>query len=474
MNYRMFFFLLVFFPLLSFSNIVTGILKKGNKPFVNEKISIVTNSFGYTELNTEKTDKFGKFKFKFESYMSGVVSIKTSFSSLFFYMASHDSLYVELIIPTETEIQEYYNADEKFLRKFSGNNSQITQDLYEYSSFTGRHYGDLYGRMVENSKESIPIVNEIYRDACNKVDICTNNFLRSHSVSNEAKRLILYDSKWFKYSLNFAVDNDSFKILQDTLMPPVLESDEALGSTHFKDFLDYLFINYFTPKLNPHIKSKDSAYIEAIHYYSPSSMKNYLLVHYLAYQQGSRTLARNILVSDFCLKYIDQPNERRFVEYLVEKLKEKNKMYLASNYLKDVDKKGNESIEKLLYATIQKNKNKVIYIDFWGLGCSGCIKGLASSIELREKFKNEDVAFVYFATKGDEVAINQTIEKYQISNLNFMISIEQKESANIFLNLFGNPNYILIDRKGNIVNCAAKSPSDPLLINDIQALILEN
>lgn len=127
-------------------------------------------------------------------------------------------------------------------------------------------------------------------------------------------------------------------------------------------------------------------------------------------------------------------------------------------------------------------RGKVVYIDFWGTWCFPCLKEMPNSLALMEKFKGEDVVFLYVGLEAGEEQITEWREfitgKRKFSYAPFL---EQREYPGVHVlaeGQFGNPalrpfliryapTYMLIDREGMIAKPRAPRPGSP----EIEGLI---
>ena len=116
---------------------------------------------------------------------------------------------------------------------------------------------------------------------------------------------------------------------------------------------------------------------------------------------------------------------------------------------------------------LKRHKNKLIFIDFWASWCKPCIEEIPSSKKISSKFVNKDIIFIYLSLDKDrykwiesEQALGLTTNSYLVVN-----NFESKLAKNF--NIKGIPRYILLSRKGAVINSDAPRPSNP----DLEVLI---
>jgi thiol-disulfide isomerase/thioredoxin len=109
-------------------------------------------------------------------------------------------------------------------------------------------------------------------------------------------------------------------------------------------------------------------------------------------------------------------------------------------------------------------KGKVVYVDFWGTTCGPCLQEFRNFTKpLKEKFRDRnDLSYLYVA-QGNEYMWHEQIKKYDVTGSHLFITPQQyeelyKRSTNDSTILM--PHYLIIDRRGNIVERNAWQPSD--------------
>ncbi|HVG40701.1 MAG TPA: TlpA disulfide reductase family protein [Chitinophagaceae bacterium] len=116
-------------------------------------------------------------------------------------------------------------------------------------------------------------------------------------------------------------------------------------------------------------------------------------------------------------------------------------------------------------------KGKVVYIDIWGTRCTPCIEEFPHLATLKKRYKNKPVAFLYLKSPygfDDSKEWREMVRKYNLEGINVSMSITFY--SNNFWNKykdkyteersFSIPTYLVINKKGEIVNFDAPRPSD--------------
>jgi thiol-disulfide isomerase/thioredoxin len=129
--------------------------------------------------------------------------------------------------------------------------------------------------------------------------------------------------------------------------------------------------------------------------------------------------------------------------------------------------------EKSFQEIIGEFKGKVVYVDFWASWCPPCRGEMPHSKNLHEQFKgNKDVVFLYITFDRTEEAWKNGIEKMDIKGHHWYPSQTQQYDINAKFQVTGIPRYMLVDKKGNVVNDNAPRPSSgDVIATSIKALL---
>ena len=110
-------------------------------------------------------------------------------------------------------------------------------------------------------------------------------------------------------------------------------------------------------------------------------------------------------------------------------------------------------------------KNKVVYIDLWASWCRPCREEVPAFKELYNRFKNDDrIAFVSIGVLDEEKKWKKAISEDQPAWLQLFDS-EGVVTKFFFVNMV--PQFIIIDKEGNILEFDAPPPSSGKKIEDL-------
>jgi peroxiredoxin len=105
-------------------------------------------------------------------------------------------------------------------------------------------------------------------------------------------------------------------------------------------------------------------------------------------------------------------------------------------------------------------KGKVVYIDFWGVGCGPCINEMKNHAPaMQKRLEGKDVVFINICVDVVEAEWKEAIKKYKIEGVNLLATGWQKHPVVQAYNVGSIPHYVLIDKQGAIADNNAKQPS---------------
>jgi len=169
------------------------------------------------------------------------------------------------------------------------------------------------------------------------------------------------------------------------------------------------------------------------------------------------------LVNAYTLKF----KTGQFVSDAINRLT-KLKLQLATNIKnKNIQIMPNFEKTSSMYDVIKSLKGKVVYLDVWGTWCGPCKEELKFIPELKAKFKDKDVAYVYLDLDDDkldaqwrEFIITNNMEGLHLRKTRQTIIPFWKELlANATDKEEYYPQYFIFDKEGKLVVSKAKRPS---------------
>ena len=145
-------------------------------------------------------------------------------------------------------------------------------------------------------------------------------------------------------------------------------------------------------------------------------------------------------------------------------------------------------IDKIL--AMDALKNKVVYVDIWGTRCRSCLREFQHVPKIQQKYlDNTSIVFLYLCSPytihwdaDNAKRWRAQVYQYDLKGMHLLISAECYENGffNKYKsrikpeNMFMIPTYLLVNKKGEIVNFNAAKPSNQQeLFSQIDNLLKE-
>ena len=120
---------------------------------------------------------------------------------------------------------------------------------------------------------------------------------------------------------------------------------------------------------------------------------------------------------------------------------------------------------------VAANNGKLVYVDIWASWCGPCIDEFPASKALQEKYKDEDVSFVYVSIDRNNKAWEAAAKNLELLKNSYLI--RNYPSAALFQenDVSYIPRYLLYDKNGRLVGPNAPRPSTSNIVELLDAFL---
>jgi len=108
---------------------------------------------------------------------------------------------------------------------------------------------------------------------------------------------------------------------------------------------------------------------------------------------------------------------------------------------------------------LENFRGKHIYIDVWAIYCKPCLAEAPYWEQLREKYANENLAFVSISTDLERAPWEKMVRKKGWTGIHLISEGRKDSSFGKDYVIGGIPRYLLIDKEGKFIDLDAPRPS---------------
>lgn len=213
---------------------------------------------------------------------------------------------------------------------------------------------------------------------------------------------------------------------------------------------------------------------EIIDKHKPSFFKQ-LLIGYLFYERLDRYDLDFYSANEKVLKkYVKEPSVKIPLNNCYMELQERQNNLEAYSKATFAKLDGTEA-ESIFDSIFAKSQGKVIYIDFWGTECPPCIEEMPNSKILEKQLTGQDIEFVFICLGSNEEKAKSILSKNQLDGQFYFCHGNQSLDIEKAFDFIGIPQYMLISKKGHIVEFSTYlRPNFPDTKEKIGKLLNEN
>ena len=122
--------------------------------------------------------------------------------------------------------------------------------------------------------------------------------------------------------------------------------------------------------------------------------------------------------------------------------------------------------------SLQDFKGKVVYMDVWASWCAPCLEQMNKAKKVKEHFAGKtDIVFLYVSIDKDTDRWKAMVKKKNIKGIHLNSKDGEESGISQKYKVTAIPHFVLIDKKGNIVDANAKWPGEDGIVEDIENLL---
>ena len=421
-------------------------------------IAFSGNSILQPIRNTALIDSLGNFRVEIELTNGQNIQLYFQQGVAIIYVQPSDSLFLELD-------ESLFNKNQfpSFHVSGSVSSANVTNDICLYMQAKEL----LEPFQPDYSAANVSVFHNILNKEKVRQDSILLSYCNNHKVTNEFR---MWAAKEATYTLanelvSYSFFNRDYKgsLFNEKLFPT--DDDCAIVYSGYSTHLENYVFNsaLWRDSINNDLYQKgnyNQAYLKALNKVVTISNKGLsrdIMCFNLLNKLYDDSFKDFVLVLNSVEDYIESPI---LIDEL--KLKKHNRQKQASlniAYLDPTTKEQKEVTGDFWVELKDKYRDKVIYVDLWSTSCGPCIGEIPASIELHEMFKGKDIVFVNLCLGSDKTDWQKIIANTNFSGEHYLLNSYQSQLLQGKLKYEGTPTYLIIDKKGLLINNNAPRPS---------------
>ncbi len=434
------------------------------------------------EINSAEL-KNGEFHFTINLDHGYLVELTTNNIQHKIYLEPGDNL--QLQIKDSAVIFSGKGAEQNFfLKKFYRQFKNDFDDSVQFPKILSSGVDVFEMSIFDNRKKQ----NDLFKNDPDK-----NKFSSSFTAFIQNMISYRYWNLMFAYPIITANSNKGLivnglpTVMLDGLIRVQLNNDSALISESYREFLKY-YVIYFTSQANGFNKFTD---------FSISADKKLTLAKERLKGEAYKfwlakfTLEECGRVGPFLIKKLytslmEVDKEARYTPVINEQcgermaMKEEKKPEEKKARANTNVSKGNDELDLTdvdgKHVSLSDFKGKVVYIDFWASWCGPCRMMMPYSKKMHEDLNDKQkkqIVFLYISIDGDAASWKKGIQDLGIQGVNVNSPGNWSSKACKYFQINSIPRYMIMNKKGDIVDSNAKRPADPSVLDDLMKYVVE-
>ncbi|GAA3578345.1 TlpA disulfide reductase family protein [Snuella lapsa] len=346
--------------------------------------------------------------------------------------------------------------DFEMYRKYEARKDTTNNTLK--SSVKNEYYDFL--QSIPLNDQSLLVVDE-FGTFINRFEYCepfSASYKRTNSIRPKPKKNILDFFKEEGIILSQAEKEVYEVIVNDPKKstPKFLEENkEILTAIHekYKEEIKLYSEKYIKPLY------KNKAHVSALEQWKT---KDSILSHDLVLQNNLVYEVAKIRSLNFDLKRFDKASATTYWDELKTQIQHPflieegdriyNKVFPDNNSSTYTLPDGEAS--DIFKKIIDPFKGKIIFVDFWATSCGPCVAGIKRMKETRKKYEgNKDFEFVFITDERSSPLGRYTdfVKEQELKNI-YRLPLDKYNYLRQLFKFNGIPRYVVIDKKGNVIN----------------------
>jgi len=383
-----------------------------------------------------------------------------------FLARPNDTLYFSYkgkmpVVSSSRKSKKYDYAYEEFVRKNVYDNDYSAYIKYYLPCFLRSDYKQVKDALLKTRKEQVELLDSLHRikyhplvvSQLKKEEQLLDSLILNEDIS---KDIAFFYKQRIKYKrLEFQMKENNSIVFKD------LEQNDALLKYQFYRYIIFVIAG---DEIYSKVKS-----VKHSNGWNRDPIKIYKLIQDNAFlNDGTRKF-----LSYKCFKNILESSSNEKIKEYFEIFKSKfGKDTCLINHLVKEYKIGDGVSSDLNLLTeagtkttfkevLEKNKGKLVYVDFWASWCAPCRRCMPASHKLREEFRGKDVVFVYLAFKDKLRLWKNAVEQLDLKGYNNSYFIDNSKSSKLIDDLKVRliPRFLIYGKNGEILYKNAARPA---------------